>query len=107
MSHNARGMVSIEKTISWADTRRDLSAWLGNAMQNEAFNRLKLCSASDNKEIWRYMQTSDLIYYMSMGNPEDFTVHEYFNPYRSPYLAFIYYMFALDNTCSSHNERIE
>ncbi len=105
--HNARGMVSIEKTISWADTRRDLSAWLGNAMQNEAFNRLKRCSTSDNKEIWRYMQTSDLIYYMSMGNPEDFTVHEYFNPYRSPYLAFIYYMFALDNICASHNERIE
>lgn len=98
--HPAMGAVSIDKTISWADTRRDLSAWLGNKMQNEAFNRLKQCGNCYNKKIWRYLQTSDLIYYMSMGNPEDFTVHEYFNPYRSPYLAFIYYMYALDNLCS-------
>ncbi|WP_337860531.1 glycoside hydrolase family 57 protein [Ferroplasma sp.] len=93
------GTVSIDKTISWADTRRDLSAWLGNEMQNDAFNRLKQCINTDNKDIWRYLQTSDLIYYMSMGNPQDFTVHEYFNPYRSPYLAFIYYMYALDKIC--------
>jgi len=99
--HPVMGTVSIDKTISWADTRRDLSAWLGNKMQNEAFNRLKQCGNSYNKKIWRYLQTSDLIYYMSMGNPEDFTVHEYFNPYRSPYLAFIYYMYALDNICGT------
>ncbi len=99
--HHVMGTASIDKTISWADTRRDLSAWLGNKMQNEAFSRLKQCECSHNKKVWRYLQTSDLIYYMSMGNPEDFTVHEYFNPYRSPYLAFIYYMYALDNVCGN------
>ncbi len=98
--HRPMGNISIEKTISWADTGRDLSAWLGNSMQKDAFNRLKSCKNTDKTKIWRYLQTSDLIYYMSMGNPEDFSVHEYFNPYRSPYLAFIYYMFALDILCN-------
>ncbi len=98
--HRSMGTVSIDKTTSWADAGRDLSAWLGNSMQQEAFDRLKSCNNFDNRKIWRYMQTSDLIYYMSMGNPEDFSVHQYFNPYRSPYLAFIYYMFALDILCN-------
>ncbi len=102
-AHPARDTVSIIKTTSWADTSRDLSAWLGNEMQIEAFNYLKECIKSNDKRTWRYLQTSDLIYYMSLGNPEDFTVHEYFNPYRSPYLAFIYYMFALDNLCGPKN----
>ncbi len=97
--HKAMGTVSIDKTISWADTGRDLSAWLGNSMQKDAFERLKSCKYNGNDKIWRYLQTSDLIYYMSMGNPEDFSVHQYFNPYRSPYLAFIYYMFTLDILC--------
>jgi len=94
--HRVRDTVSIQKPTSWADTNRDLSAWLGNEMQREAFDYLKEGIKAKDKKTWRYLQTSDLIYYMSLGNPEDFTVHEYFNPYRSPYLAFIYYMFALD-----------
>ena len=81
--HSPMGTVNIDKTTSWADAGRDLSAWLGNSMQQEAFNRLKSCSNFDKIKIWRYMQTSDLIYYMSMGNPEDFSVHQYFNPYSS------------------------
>lgn len=97
--HKAMGTVSVDKTISWADTGRDLSAWLGNSMQKDAFERLKSCNYNGNNKIWRYLQTSDLIYYMSMGNPEDFNVHQYFNPYQSPYLAFIYYMFAIDILC--------
>ncbi|AGO61331.1 glycoside hydrolase family 57 protein [Ferroplasma acidarmanus] len=103
---SVKDTVSIDKTISWADTRRDLSAWLGNKMQNEAFSRLKHCEDCPDKKLWRYLQTSDLIYYMSMGEPEDFTVHEYFNPYRSPYLAFIYYMYALDNVCENAGKQL-
>ncbi|MGC8608527.1 MAG: glycoside hydrolase family 57 protein, partial [Thermoplasmata archaeon] len=92
--HRVKDTVSIQKFTSWADTNRDLSAWLGNEMQREAFDYLKEGIKAKDKKTWRYLQTSDLIYYMSLGNPEDFTVHEYFNPYRSPYLAFIYYMLA-------------
>jgi len=85
-----RSTVSVPKIASWADTRRDLSPWLGNDMQREAFN--ELIKADKNNEIWRNLQTSDHLYYMSTGTSQDITVHEYFNPYKSPYYAFLSFM---------------
>jgi alpha-amylase len=90
------GTVSVENPISWADTDRNLNAWLGNAMQNDAFNAMKTVYDTDAKT-WRLLQTSDHIYYMSVRNFADQDVHSYFNPYLSPYLAFIYYMAILDD----------
>ena len=90
------GTVSVENPISWADTDRNLNAWLGNAMQNDAFNAMKNMYDTDVKT-WRLLQTSDHIYYMSVRNFADQDVHSYFNPYLSPYLAFIYYMAILDD----------
>jgi len=90
-----REELSIKDTISWADTRRDLSPWLGNEMQREAFNELIKLERRDH--VWRNLQTSDHLYYMSTGISQDIEVHEYFNPYKSPYVAFLNFMNVLND----------
>lgn len=85
--------------ISWADEERDVSAWLGNEMQRDAFDSL-IRLAPDIKGLhdvallkeWRSLQTSDHFYYMSTKKGNDGGVHSYFSPYPSPYEAFINYM---------------
>jgi alpha-amylase len=96
--------ISVPMHISWADQERDLSAWLGNDMQRDAFdsvNKLKrnVMNLNDDGLIttWRYLQTSDHFYYMSTKSGEDGNVHRYFNPYPSPYEAFMNYMNVLSN----------
>ncbi|MFW5781582.1 MAG: glycoside hydrolase family 57 protein, partial [Bacteroidota bacterium] len=91
--------VNIPHPISWADEERDLTAWLGNEMQQEAYNKLySLCgiikNINDPKLLkdWQYLQVSDHFYYMSTKFFSDGAVHNYFNPYESPYDAFINYM---------------
>lgn len=90
--------------ISWADEQRDLSAWLGNHMQLEAFDFLYSLAEKVNKiddhEIsltWDYLQASDHFYYMSTKMLNDGTVHAYFSPYKSPHQAFTNYMNTLTN----------
>jgi alpha-amylase len=90
--------------ISWADTERDLSAWLGNAMQSNALHELyrlePLIKERGDEALlhdWRRLQTSDHFYYMSTKHFADQQVHKYFNPYDSPYDAFINFMNVLDN----------
>jgi alpha-amylase len=85
--------------ISWADSERDISAWLGNDMQIDAFSTLikmepDVRQLEDPKilERWRWLQTSDHFYYMSTKRNDDGNVHAYFSPYNSPYEAFINYM---------------
>ena len=85
--------------ISWADEERDLSAWLGNEMQRDAFDSLikleeDIKSLHDKALLneWRTLQTSDHFYYMSTKKGNDGGVHAYFSPYPSPYEAFINYM---------------
>lgn len=94
--------IDIPNTISWADMERDLSAWLGNNIQWDAFNQLyeleKLVKKSKDpslKRDWKYLQTSDHFYYMCTKWFADGDVHKYFNPYNQPYDAFIYFMNAL------------
>ncbi len=96
--------IDVPDTISWADTERDLSAWLGNSMQIEALDGLyalgdKIRAAGDERlrETWRKLQTSDHFYYMSTKWLGDGVVHKYFTPYESPYDAFINYMNVLDH----------
>ncbi len=93
------GGISMPHPISWADEERDLTAWLGNELQNEAFEKLYELNETINEindpEIlkdWMYMQTSDHFYYMCTKWFSDGDVHKYFNPYDSPYEAFINYM---------------
>lgn len=97
------GTVSVKNPISWADTDRNLNAWLGNEMQNDAFDAMKSIGDDADRKTWRLLQTSDHIYYMSVRNFADQDVHSYFNPYLSPYLAFIYYMAILDDMKKSRS----
>lgn len=91
--------IHVPYPISWADEERDLTAWLGNELQDEAFNNLyslydKVKEIND-PEIWKdwlYLQTSDHFYYMCTKWFSDGDVHKYFNPYELPYEAFVNYM---------------
>lgn len=94
-----QGIISAEKAVSWADHERDLSAWLGNDMQLDAFRTLKnlqpqVMASGNNQMIreFRHLQTSDHFYYMSTKRGSDGNVHQYFSPYSSPYEAFMNYM---------------
>ncbi len=96
--------ISVPYPISWADEERDLTAWLGNDMQEDAFNKLydllpKINKCDDEKILtdWDYLQTSDHFYYMCTKHFSDGDVHAYFNPYESPYQAFINYMNVLSD----------
>ncbi|MDO8520895.1 MAG: glycoside hydrolase family 57 protein [bacterium] len=84
--------------VSWADVERDLSAWLSNSMQKEAIANLyalegDVLATKDARiiEDWRKLQTSDHFYYMCTKWFADGDVHKYFNPYDTPYEAFIAY----------------
>jgi alpha-amylase len=97
-------LVSVPHPISWADEERDLSAWLGNELQDEAFNKLyeladRMSRVTDGAMIkdWNYLQSSDHFYYMCTKFFSDGEVHKYFNPYESPYEAFINYMNVLSD----------
>lgn len=103
-SYDPVDTVDVPHIISWADTERDLSAWLGNAMQSNAIHELyrlerKIKSTDDEKIIadWRKLQASDHFYYMCTKYFADGDVHKYFNPYDSPYDSYINFMNVLDN----------
>jgi len=96
------GEISMPNTVTWADNERDLTAWLGNNMQQEALRYLyemeddiiqtnDICLIGD----WRKLQTSDHVYYMCTKWFNDGDVHAYFSPYESPYDAFLYFMNAI------------
>ncbi|MGV8095553.1 MAG: glycoside hydrolase family 57 protein [Mangrovibacterium sp.] len=96
--------VSVPNATSWADEERDLTAWLGNEMQQEAFNKLyemqdRMRRVQDEALIkdWNALQVSDHFYYMCTKFFSDGEVHTYFNPYESPYEAFINYMNVLSD----------
>lgn len=86
-------------TVTWADTERDLSAWLGNSIQHQAITALyelqdKILATGDYDliEDWRRLQTSDHFYYMCTKWWNDGDIHAYFSPYDSPYEAYINFM---------------
>jgi alpha-amylase len=103
-SYPVSGDYDVPHMVSWADTERDLSAWLGNAMQSNALHELyrleKEIKATQDPALisdWRRMQTSDHFYYMCVKYFADGDVHKYFNPYDSPYDSYINFMNVLDN----------
>ena len=103
---NIKPVASIEvpDPISWADEERDLSAWLGNELQQEAYNKLyglteKLAIVND-PELWAdfgHLQESDHLYYMCTKFFSDGEIHKRFSPYATPYEAFINYMNVLSD----------
>ncbi len=98
--HDPVGEVDVHEynTVSWADIERDPSAWIGNPMQNICYDSLKelepLVKGIGDKDLirlWRYLQVSDHLYYLSIkgGGPGD--VHNYFSSMGSPVEAFAVY----------------
>jgi len=104
-SFGKREMIAVPDPISWADTNRDVSPWLGNDMQREAFSEMQKLAENSNKQLWRHLQTSDIIYYMSTGFSPDQIVHDYFNPYKSSYYAFLSYMSILEDFRREYAQR--
>lgn len=96
---SAREEIDVPHFVSWADVERDLSAWRSNDIQHEALRIIysfedEILASKDHDliEDWRRLQTSDHFYYMCTKWFADGDVHKYFNPYDSPYDAFISYM---------------
>ncbi len=96
--------LDVHSFVSWADVERDLSAWLGNRIQKAAIEELyrveDAVKKSGNPAIiddWRKLTTSDHFYYMCTKWFNDGDVHKYFNPYDSPYEAFINFMNILND----------
>ena len=102
--HRPVAELDVPDPISWADEERDVTAWLGNELQNDAFNKLndqieKLAILND-EGLWAdfgHLQESDHFYYMCTKFFSDGAVHKYFNPYDTPYEAFINYMNVLSD----------
>ena len=102
--HQPVSVLHCPHVMSWADEERDITAWLGNELQNEAFSKLyalkdsvKSLKNADFEYVWNFMQTSDHFYYMATKWLSDGDVHSYFNPYGSSYEAFINYMNVLSD----------
>ena len=102
--HNPVGDLDVMDPISWADEERDVTAWLGNELQNDAYNKLydqvEKLAILDNEALWSdfgHLQESDHFYYMCTKFFSDGAVHKYFNPYDTPYEAFINYMNVLSD----------
>lgn len=102
--------LDVPQYVSWADVERDLTAWLGNDMQNDAIRTVydlekRVRGLKDPKLLhaWRQLQTSDHFYYMCTKWFADGDVHKYFNPYPSPYDAYINFM----NVITDFARRIE
>jgi alpha-amylase len=96
--------ISSMHPISWVGEEKDISAWLGNTLQQEAFNKLyevaERVSMSQSRRLlqdWIYLQSSDHFYYMGTKNELPFS------PYASPYEAFNTYM----NVLSDFKERVD
>ncbi len=93
------GELSVPFAISWADEARDTSAWLGNKLQQEAFNKLysvaervRLCDNRQLKQDWGRLQAADHLFYMSTKHFADGSSHAAFSPYETPFQAFTNYM---------------
>ena len=104
--------LSVPAPISWADEERDVTAWLGNELQQDAFNKLynlvEKLSIIDDPDLWSdfgRLQESDHFYYMCTKFFSDGDVHKYFNPYDTPYEAFINYMNVLSDFIIRVNDK--
>lgn len=98
-TYESKGEISMPQTVTWADTERDLSAWLGNTMQQQAIQSLyslesTILGTGDWAliEDWRKLQTSDHFYYMCTKWFNDGDIHAYFSPYDTPYEALMNFM---------------
>jgi len=102
--YDSVGELDVPHILTWADTDRDLTAWIGNDIQKDAIHKTyelekDVMRAGDPAliEAWRKLQTSDHFYYMCTKWSNDGDVHAYFSPYESPYDAYIAFMNAMSD----------
>lgn len=112
--HKAVDSLDVPEAISWADEERDVTAWLGNELQQDAYNKLygltEKLSILNDAMLWEdfgHLQESDHLYYMCTKFFSDGEVHKRFNPYDTPYEAFINYMNVLSDFTIRVNDAIE
>jgi len=103
-AYDSVGEFDVPDILTWADTDRDLTAWIGNDIQRDAIHSIyalenEVLKSQDDEliETWRKLQTSDHFYYMCTKWFNDGDVHAYFSPYESPYDAYIAFMNALSD----------
>lgn len=101
------GDLNVEYPISWVDEERDLSPWLGNVMQREAFekfysiaDRVRIAGDRRLKQDWDYLQASNNLRFMSTKAN---SYGGYRGIYSSPYDAFTNYMNILGDFISRVN----
>lgn len=104
LAYDAVGEIDVPHILTWADTDRDLTAWVGNDIQRDAIASTygmeeDVLKTNDPVliENWRKLTTSDHCYYMCTKWFNDGDVHAYFSPYESPYDAYIAFMNALSD----------
>ena len=107
--HPAKGVLPVPYPISWTDEERDITSWLGNELQKEAFSELfkvqPLVRKKKNAELiedYSRLQGSEHFYFMRTKLFSGTDYHKYLLPYDSPYEAFINYM----NVLSDFIERV-
>ena len=101
------GQIDVQYPLSWVDEERDISCWLGNIMQREAFNKLysvaervHLCSDRRIKQDWDYLQASNNFRFMTTKQSN---IGLNRGIYDSPYDAFTNYMNILGDFISRVN----
>lgn len=98
-SYKVKAELDVNEWVSWADIERDITAWIGNPIQNAAFEEIykiesEIKAKGDEGILldWRKLTTSDHFYYMCTKWNYDGDVHKYFSPYESPYDAYMNFM---------------
>ena len=103
------GALEVPDTLSWVDEERDVSCWLGNPMQREAFE--KLYSVSERVRIandprinqdWDYLQASNNFRFMTT-KPSNVGLDR--GIYSSAFDAFTNYMNILGDFITRINDR--
>ena len=99
--------VDVPYPMSWVDEERDISCWLGNVMQREAFDKLysvaervRLCTDRRIKQDWSYMQASNNFRFMTT---KETGIALNRGIYDSPFDAFTNYMNILGDFISRVN----
>ena len=90
------GPLSVPFPITWVDEERDISSWLGNTMQRDAFDKLysvadrvRICNDRRIMQDWDYLQATNNFRFMST---KPSSAGAYRGIYDSPYDAFTNYM---------------
>ncbi|MBN1525478.1 MAG: glycoside hydrolase family 57 protein [Spirochaetales bacterium] len=114
MHYTPVSKIDVPNFISWADIERDLTAWLGNPMQNSASEMVyaleqDIVKTKDQNliSIWHKLLTSDHFYYMCTKWFSDGDVHKYFNPYDTPFDAYIVFVNVLNDLKETVKNRLK